>query len=271
MRTGIVAGLLALGLLAASPGVAQGEVEVAGASLQERMKAWLDMLRGDSRDSLASFLPARGEVTWVLTTIYRDRPTRVGRWRFSRAQVLEATEDGPLAETLSFGGLYSDGLGNRVMREEGGWRRVSRTRFVPPGDPAGSPWFVEWRLEDGRWVLSQVGDQRHGRVQLLGIETGGVMPDPHTGEQFSLPMPAHTRYAESARWFVDNESIVVAGRRIVKYGMPRRILEWHLLERYGSLEGVPVYVETGTGATVPEVVYVLVNAEGWLQPYQNDI
>jgi hypothetical protein len=90
--------------------------------------------------------------------------------------------------------------------------------------------------------------------------------------QCHLPMPAPardaaegSRYAQDARWYVDNEVVAVHDRRYVKYGLPRAVAPGEL-EIIGSYEGVPLYVETG--ATKVYVLYLLANERCEVQPYE---
>ncbi|HEX8244638.1 MAG TPA: hypothetical protein VF541_14125 [Longimicrobium sp.] len=46
------------------------------------------------------------------------------------------------------------------------WRRVRGNRFVPVGDPNSAGFFVEWRREGGRWVVSAFGDESFGEGPL---------------------------------------------------------------------------------------------------------
>lgn len=85
-----------------------------------------------------------------------------------------------------------------------------------------------------------------------------------------MPAPAHdsagrSRYAENARWYLDNEVITVHDRRYVKYGLPRAV-EPGGLELIGDHEGVPLYVETGVAEVY--VVFVLANERCEVQPYE---
>jgi hypothetical protein len=41
------------------------------------------------------------------------------------------------------------------------WRRAAGNRFVPADEPDSSPFYVQWRREDGRWVVSEIGDETY--------------------------------------------------------------------------------------------------------------
>jgi hypothetical protein len=250
--------------LAAASGLrAQGPAR-RGDPLSARMDAFLHALEELRGDTLVTFLPRRGDWTWVLTTRYPGGVDRLGRWRFPPDEFLRAIDErGPLCESFSPGGDVIP-LGtlmyNVLMESDGPWRRVSGNRFVPPGAPARSPVFVEWRREDGRWVLSAYGDERRGETRLLGRASGSFNPDP------AQAAAAEGAYASGKRWFADNEPMRVDGVTLVKYGLPRAIPR-ELLAPYGVMEDVPVYREIGTRG-VPEVVYVA-ESPGKFQPYQN--
>jgi hypothetical protein len=65
----------------------------------------------------------------------------------------------PQAQTI---GLFA----HQVMMRGVEWRRVSGTRFVPPGETAASAIFVEWRREGSKWVVSSFGDESFSRLPL---------------------------------------------------------------------------------------------------------
>jgi hypothetical protein len=81
--------------------------------------------------------------------------------------------------------------------------------------------------------------------------------------------PGMTGYAAGASWFINNEPVMVMGRRYVKYGLPR-VLGVNEVTRVGEYQGVSVFAETGATGT-PEVLYVPVRAGCEFQPYQTEI
>jgi hypothetical protein len=88
------------------------------------------------------------------------------------------------------------------------------------------------------------------------------------GRPFREAYPADARYAENARFYVDNETVTIAGRRYPKYGLPR-VLGVDEVERAAEFGGVGVYIEKGTG--MPNSVYYLPVRPGCVfQPYQID-
>jgi hypothetical protein len=131
---------------------------------------------------------------------------------------------------------------------------------VPPGAPASSPVFVEWRREHGRWVISAFGDERYCRPPLLGYETGEIVR--------VRPLPERTPpvYAAKEGWYVDGELLRFDQQRYGKYGQPRE-LQPDEVEPFGWKDDVRVYVEKGQ-ARLPLVLYVPTTAPDIYQPYQ---
>lgn len=139
------------------------------------------------------------------------------------------------------------------------WRRVRGNRFVPPGAPDRSPVFVEWRRENGEWVISAFGDERyHGRRLAGRVRSMIERIPPH-------PLPAEEAYAAGASWYVNNEPITFEGRRYLKYGLPSKIEERELTW-IGVLGRIRVYAERDRAAA-PEVIFVA-TAPGEFHPYQ---
>ena len=115
-----------------------------------------------------------------------------------------------------------------------GWRRVRGTRFVPPGEPASSPVFVEWRREDGRWVVSSFGDA-----------SGYAAPFPDgVPNTVSTDTAGATAYAAGEPWFDRFEPFYFEGRRYLE-PRPMGMIAPNLLTRVGSLGRVGVYAEAG--------------------------
>jgi hypothetical protein len=238
--------------------------------LSRRMRAFVDALQEYPRDTLVTFLPRRGAWTWVLTTHFLQED-RVGLWRLGADDLLPGIDHtGPLCESFSRGGdaITMGTLFSHLIFNPGRWRRVPGNRFVPPGASARSPVFVEWRREDGRWVLSAFGDERYVGPRLLGREVNAVVRD--TGPRTPPPAeePADARYAAGTHWYEERLPLVVDGEHLVMYGLPHSLAPGDLL-RLGTVHGVPVYVEAGSTGT-PAVIYVPLS-HGVYQPYQDTI
>ncbi|HEU0015920.1 MAG TPA: hypothetical protein VFQ45_19740 [Longimicrobium sp.] len=89
------------------------------------------------------------------------------------------------------------------------------------------------------------------------------------GQPFSVAYPTGSQYAANATWFINNDVIVVNGRRYAKYGLPR-VLGTTEVSRTADYQGVGVFTEAGaTGAT--EVIYIPVRPGCEFQPYQLEI
>lgn len=117
------------------------------------------------------FLPASGVFTLHRTTHSVGR-SAVGTWRFERDDVARATREGGPLEGVFAIRYEAQPIGrfaHQVLNRGTAWRRVTPTRFVPPGAPRSSPVFVEWRREGERWVVSAVGDE--------GFDEGVPLPD----------------------------------------------------------------------------------------------
>ena len=265
MRRSIPLLLVLACALSAGPLAAQARPR--GSGPEARMDAFLHMMR-ERDDSLSAFFPRRAEVAWVLTTHDPARGRVAGRSLFRPSEVLRAMEwNGPLCETFSLGGdaITVGTLMYRIWESPGRWRRVGAARFVPPGASARSPTFVEWRREDGRWVIAAFGDERWSGPRLLGVERNHVVRDAAPAGGAAASQVSEV-YAAGAPWFEEHEPIRAEGHGLVKYGLPRP-LSPDEIRRYGTVNGVAAYVEAGSRGR-PEVLYVAV-APGRYQPYQN--
>ncbi|HEX6038818.1 hypothetical protein, partial [Longimicrobium sp.] len=192
-----IAILLALG---AAPAQAQD------ATLAARMRAFAEAAPTAPNDSVAAFFPRRGDWTWVQTWIRTDGrgDARTGTWRFSGVETPRAIgPDGPVCnsfEGAGGAGPFEGRLGMQTVIHDGPWRRVRGTRFVPPGEPASSPVFVEWRREDGAWVVSSFGDVGVWSPRVLGRTAGPLAAD-------TTLLPEDAAYAP-ADWYV----VTLSGR-----------------------------------------------------------
>lgn len=153
-------------------------------------------------------------------------------------------------------------FGGALGELQGRWVYVGQGRFVPR-TRGGTVRLVEWARERGSWVVRRIVEDYAIPRRLLGTAIDEVSRD--TAAYAWLP--EERRYAAATDWYRNNEPIVVAGHRIVKYGLPRRIGRDEL-EPIGSLGVVPVFIERGSGEPI-EVVYVLVGP-GEYQPYQDE-
>ena len=235
-----------------------------GATLDVRMEAFLRESPREPNDALAAFFPRRGDWTWVQTIrdMERGGPPRTGVWRFPGAETVRAIgAGGPACDSFDRPrgefGPFEGRLGMQMMMHDGPWRRVRGNRFVPPGASHRSPVFVEWRREDGEWVVSAFGDEDFHSPRLLGVEANTVSRD-------TLLAPEGAAYAAGQAWFVDRRPILMDARIYIQYGPPR-VLDREELRRVGVLGRVSVYAERGE--TAEEVLYIPISP-GEYQPYQ---
>lgn len=158
-RRGWMGALLALALFA-GPRALQGQ-PAGEASLQARMDAFLTSDVRGFADSIAAFFPRSGDFTWVVTTHYEDRDV-VGTWRFPAADFAAAYGD-PLNDMLDghVEGNRVGSLSHQIQIRRPRWRRAPGNRFVPADEPDSSPIYVQWRGEEGRWVVSVIGDEAY--------------------------------------------------------------------------------------------------------------
>ncbi|HYR09286.1 MAG TPA: hypothetical protein VEQ60_15990 [Longimicrobium sp.] len=154
--------LLALALWAV-PGAAQAPTPPGEASLRARMDAFLNLYALEHEDTAAAFFPRSGDFTWVETTHLADGEV-VGIWRFPAAD-FRAAFRGPLMEedvlVVDYHGHRVGAFSHQVRIRRPRWRRAPGNRFVPADAPDSSPIFVQWRREDGRWVVSVIGDESY--------------------------------------------------------------------------------------------------------------
>ncbi|HSU13859.1 hypothetical protein [Longimicrobium sp.] len=258
-----------LAVLAVRPASAAAQEDSAfsgsrpGWSLERTMREFARALGGDA----PGFFPARGDWTWVVTRRYpegRDRPTV---WRFPAAQTDSAmAPGGPVCDSFHSGDSVM--LGTLADAGDGPWRRVRGTRFVAPGRAAGSPVWVEWRREDGRWVVSAYGEEA-GFVPRLPGRDAAEVASTRGDAPLRLPLPADAPVAAGAAWYESNAPIRVAGQRMTRWGLPRPLRDGEVV-RYSKYEGVALYVEPEVRG-IPRTVWVPVDRAGIFQQYVNQI
>jgi hypothetical protein len=266
------AALALAGVLVAAPARAQREPAPSGPelrALRSRMKSLADSMReyGPS-ESFARYFPREGAWVWRQTLHGAPNGDRVATWSFPAAQTIDAlSSTGPLCPSFFRGG-GEVGTGETTiagrLSAPGRWRWMG-LRFVPPGAPATSPTFVEWRREGGEWVISALGDEESWIEPAPETLRTQLRRSPTAGPPLSLPLPQTELVAAAEPWFRSDGMIWIDGLRRVKYGLPRR-LDSGDVTRIGWIDGVPVYAEPAAAATA-EVVYIPVDREGSFQPY----
>ncbi|HEX6750984.1 MAG TPA: hypothetical protein VF092_27090 [Longimicrobium sp.] len=264
-------------IIATTPAAAQeahsaASLRALDARMQELLATLDDPDFDGEVDEFVPFFPRQGEFAQVVTTHLRRGGDSVAIHRYRTAELPSATKPGgPLCWSFDPGG----GEVGRVMDEipadwfdpRRPWRRVRATRFVPPLRGAGSPVFVEWKIEDGRWVVSAFGEEAdEPPPRVLGYDRLRIARDSAGGEPLRFPLPANGIYAGGRRWFEQHEILTLDGLRYLAYGLPRQLSDGDVV-RFGSVQGVPVFVEPAT-QRMPEVVYVAVAPDGLFQPYQ---
>jgi len=232
--------------------------------LESRNEAFLRAVQSAPRDSVAAFFPRRGDWTWTQVAEGAPPQHRVAVRRFAATETLRAIgRGGPACGSFL---QFSGGVGAietvlimRINRGGARWRRVAGNRFVPPGESARSPVFVQWRREDGRWVVSAFGDETYWSPRVLGEFRGG-----DAVRDTVLRLPPTPVYAAEAPWYVNTEPITFEGIRYTKYGRPRAIAD-SLLMRVGRFGLIGVYAAKDDDDA--EILYIPV-APGEYQPYQ---
>jgi hypothetical protein len=238
------------------------------AGLRATMTAFLRALPDDrGQDTTRRWFPTAGEWSYTHTIHEPGGGAIVGRWIVPAAQTSllfgfgKGTGPTPIDDSFEVryeGGQKEGVLLEVVMSTSDRWRRVGRNRFVPPGARASSPIFVEWRRENGRWVISAFGDEHTCNPRLAGYAVGDVM-----GVR-GLPEPAQPMYAANEPWFINGEVRYFDGHRYMKFGQPRELQPGDL-EQTGWHGNIRVYVEKGQTAA-PRVLYVPTAADTY-QPY----
>jgi hypothetical protein len=244
--------------------VGRGAVAGEQDGLSARNRAFLNAVEAADRVEIARFFPRRGDWAWHETAIGAPPGQDVVVRRFSSAETLGVISAGGVAcESfwMSGGGVgpIETTFRERMLAVGKRWRRVAGNRFVPPGRPGESETFVEWRREDGRWVISAYGDASYWFPPVLGkLMLGDVIPDT------TLALPPIPVYAAGAPWYQNHEPISFRGYRYVKYGRPRELAD-SLLTRIGRFGLVAVY--TARDDAEGEVLYVP-ETRGRYQPYE---
>jgi hypothetical protein len=211
--------------------------------LESRNEAFLRAVRDAPRDSVAAFFPRRGNWAWTQAAEGAPPEHRSRVWRFAATETLRAIRPhGPVCESFwqspAAVGPFETVLSMRIEEDGTRWRRVAGNRFVPPGESARSPTFVQWRREDGRWVVSAFGDVTEWFPRVLGEFRGGdVVRDT------VLRLPPTPVYAAEAPWYLESRTIYFEGYSYTKYGLPRAIADSLSLRRVGRFGLIGVYTD----------------------------
>lgn len=129
------------------------------AAAEHRNMVFLRDHRTGPDERLKEFFPAPGEFTYVHTAHQADGP-RTDSTRFTLADTAALRTFFHRVLDIDYHGQTVGLFAHQVLSRGIRWRRVAgTTRFVPPDAPDDAAIFVEWRLEDGRWVISSMGDE----------------------------------------------------------------------------------------------------------------
>jgi hypothetical protein len=233
--------------------------------LESRNEAFLRAVVRAPSDSVAAFFPRRGDWTWTQVVHGAPPGRRPKVWRFAATETLRAIQTpGPVCASFWPPGPIGPSETVLSMRIEGDgtrWRRVADNRFVPPGESALSPTFVQWRREDGRWVVSAFGDATDWHPRVLGYFRGPYHVVPDT----VLRLPPTPVYAAEAPWYLASQTIYFEGVSYTKYDLPRAIPDTLPLRRIGRFGLIGVYAEKRS--LYEELLYIPL-APGQYQLYQ---
>lgn len=257
-------------LLLAAPLAALAQDET---TLHARTRAFLRAVEEDSIEAVAAYFPRRGDWTWIQTTHGRGYPRQVGTWRFPAEHTLIAIRGGaPVCESFKqaggeFGPMY--GTLADALREHGtAWRQLRGTRFAPRAAARRPDTYIEWKREEGRWVIAAVADEviwytpAPAPARPLAPATRREVP-PHRPGVFA----ATEGYAAGEPWFEQHAPIEFDGLRYLTEGhLPLTIPDEHLA-RIGSLGKVGIYAEAATTGTHP-VIYIPLRPGGVYQPFR---
>ena len=109
---------------------------------------------------------------------------------------------------------------------------------------------------------------RNGRMEMTPAHFYPVNGDTTVnGRPFRDVYPVTAEDAASAAWYVDDEPVPFAGRRFVKYGLPRALAPTDLVPA-GTYRGVALFTSAGSDPADPDVIYLPVNPWCEFQPYQ---
>lgn len=143
-----------------------------------------------------------------------------------------------------------------------GGRRPPAPVLPPPPPPPPPPVPVEEPIR----LCVLVNDVPRYVDATVAPETGDTSVVVN-GERrpFAAVYPPGT-YAESRPFFVNNEPVPFAGRRYVRFGLPRTVAPGDLT-RIGEYQGVGLFAETGA-ANPPQFLYLPARPNCEYQPYQ---
>jgi hypothetical protein len=128
-------------------------------ALQRRNADFLSTVDSRPPDPLIAFFPRTGVVTYR-HTVYSDSGIAVSVAEIAASEV-PASLKGPLLPvfTLQHHGQPIGRFVHQLKLRGQEWEYIGNFRFVPPGEDRCSAIYVQWREENGIWVISEFGDE----------------------------------------------------------------------------------------------------------------
>ena len=241
--------ILAAALLAAFPTAAQ----TAPRELRARMgQLGSSVAEGDEGTELIRFFPRYSPLEIVRVPDPGGAPGPV------LGRVLPPDSVRAHLESTDVMCAFGGALGDMTDR----WIYAGRGRFTARGRDARPPRSIEWARERGSWVVRRITEEYQIPRRVLGTPVGEFSRDTSA---YSW-LPEARRYGAATEWYRTHRPIIVSGRQLTKYGLPRR-LGRHELDLVGTLGVVPFFAEKGTAHAL-DVVYALVGPDEY-QPYQD--
>ncbi|HET7462493.1 MAG TPA: hypothetical protein VFJ82_14665 [Longimicrobium sp.] len=238
-----------------------------GWSLRRTMRAFLR----EAGMTVLGFFPTRGEWDYVTETRYRGAGKVVGIHRFSAAQTRDAIErpDGPLCNMFSSGDgvVFPSVVGYAI--ESPGWRRVGPRRFQPSQADDRIGVWVEWKREDGRWVIAAIGEWATEPPRVLGTPVAQAR-DTVRGRRLSLPLPPGAKLAPDAPWYQAGRTLQIEGPPYLRVQLTQKFASGRLVS-YATVDGVTIWTEREQlqSSWGPNVVYVPIDRDGTFQVYDS--
>lgn len=271
MRISVTIILLALAV-PATHAVAQTRdtLDPAGGVRESRAGWSLDhTMRQFVRDLSPGYMPRRGTWDYVLHIRQPSGPGIIGIHRIPAEQSAAAIDgpDGPLCNSFHTGeGGAVGSLATYVLLDDHGWRRRG-TRFDSRDAEPGEHVFVDWRREDGRWVIAAIGEERE-YVEPIAQPVATAPRDSLYGRRLRLPLPQSARLATDTEWYRSGAALQFDHPPRLKYGAPRKMANGSLVY-FTTYDGVMLWTTPDElrSSWGPTGVYAPVDREGTFQVY----
>jgi hypothetical protein len=151
-----------------------------------------------------------------------------------------------------------------------------RPAAVPPPPPAPAPAVAPAAAEapvvrrDSTMIVdpAMACVVQGGRIFEVEVQYRSATSDSLVnGRPFHEVYPITSEHAASARWYANNEPILFAGHRYVKYGLPR-VLGQADVVLVGNVQGVSAFAQPLAPGTIADVIYLAVDVGCMFQAYQ---